>query len=650
MLVNSSNPIKFSKSIVTVFINHIEYIICLNFFIMWILFTIYLALSCQLEIFEDCLGNGKRSTKCIKKSNCIEQELEIKVPQNQLLIKGFVVDPEVKFEIGELIGCDLFSYELCFNLQAKDVVGCLRKIDCINFIEISELREEYNDYFANVDYNQFNNRYNNNEAKTPTKEEEANNDLFYVWKQIFENQGGDNGEDQEDSKEVDPDESFNFGADEEFEIDGQELENGVYEDSDQIFDINLQGEKNEVDHNGNEADTFFEDLWKIEQDVVKNQKETEKKEEKNSLEELSIQEIGDKIQDLYDEWEKAQKAQGDERAKYQWMMDEQGELKELDVLLGDLYIVYRKKLHEAMETQYKNKPADNLESATQGTNESHKKSDETLPKKQENVEKTKENNEKTKENKEIPQKTQENPHKIPDNPAKKDEKTEAKNKKDTDYIAEIEMDLDIEDSKDIPEDYEKEFESEDIFNSLLEEITAFEKRIGTYRPTFENGDIDLEANEDFVPDYEEYESTEYKLIGIINDADSGLEPNMNDRDFDGEYNVEESDSEYNVLESSEEDDRVNLKTAKKSEFLQADNESTDSCEKSCEQRCLNADNDSCLSDCLSSVCYGGSTSSDYFTVIVTGLSLFCVVSVIYLFMKNRNIRIGYENYIKGHTS
>lgn len=609
---------------------------------MWIFFTINLVLSCQLEVFEDCLGNGKRSTKCIRKSECIEQEIEIKVPSNMLLLKGFVVESEVKFEIGELIGCDLYSYELCFNLQPKDVVSCLRKIDCLDFIEISELREDYGN-FNYPDFNQFNNRYsndNNEETENPTKEEENpnNNDLFYAWKQIFEKQVGEMETEQDESEEIGQDESENFEIDEEFDEDGKDFEIGLFGNSDQNIDEDVQGRENEkVDHYVNEADTFFDDLWKIEQDVAKNEKEAEKKLAKNGLEDFTLQEIADKIEELYDEWEKAKMAEGAERVNYQWMMDEQGEVKELDVLLEDLYIAYRKKIHEKMEDQYKNKPDNDHDSATRQTNENNQKTHEKFSKEQEKAENFKEN---TKKNL--------------NEPEKKVEETKSKQNKDDDYPTEVEIDLDIEESGEIPEDYEKETEIDEEFHSMLEEIAAFEKKFGIYKQKSDNNagneDKDFEENEHFDSDIEENDSLEYKLIGLMNDGDSGLEPNMNDEDFDFEKHGEFIEDEYQELENSEDDDQVSLKTIKKEEFLQTDEENSDSCEKSCERRCLKSENESCLSNCLTSMCFEGTSRTDYFTVIITGLFLFCVVSIIYLFMKNRNIRIGYENYIKGHTS
>ena len=646
---------------------------------MWIVLAISLAFSCDLDAFEYCLGNGKRATNCISSSKCVEKEIEIKVYPNKLIIKGFVVSTDDKFEIGELIGCDLTSYELCFSLPEKEVVSCLKKIECIEFIIISELREE-NFYFDFANYNQ----YTKDSDATNLINEQTNQDnptdIFseynYVWAKLQEEKNKDIENEGDQDAHFEELDSLDF--DESGEIDSFDLIESQEDDEldENIESDDLEGEHvqekklvNDKDHMNQDSDKFFIDLWKIEQEIVDKEKKG-KGSSKSHLDKLTLSEIGDKIQIVYDEWEKAKAAKGPERLEYHWMMNEQGEIKELDVLLEDLYIVYRKKLHEMMqvsehiegktEVPAKDKnPQKNSKKNNENQAENSEKSSESLS----DIKRTFKN----KENTQIKntEKYSESPQDaVMDlfnkeseyqefNKINEEDNLIDENEEDEEEEEEEEEDDEEEEEKDEDEDDEEE-KDEDEEEKDKDEEEELDTTRGTHKIKEENNFVD---EEELGTNQEDIEEFNKKTVDFVNENESGLEPDINEEnetdqnDEDQIFDLEEEKAEDKIKQFTiETDDDSYLSSESNKGFLRAKAQDSDSCEKSCESRCSSAKNDECLSTCLSSICSVPSNRSDYLTVILTGLFLFCIVSIIYLFMKNRNIRIGNQDYIKGHTS
>lgn len=81
-----------------------------------------------------------------------------------------------------------------------------------------------------------------------------------------------------------------------------------------------------------------------------------------------------------------------------------------------------------------------------------------------------------------------------------------------------------------------------------------------------------------------------------------------------------------------------------SDFLKKDSKPEDchlDCQKICENRSMPV---KCESDCIENICNGSSSwLSTYSTVIFTGILLFLVVGVIYLFMQNKNMQVLLEH-------
>lgn len=70
-----------------------------------------------------------------------------------------------------------------------------------------------------------------------------------------------------------------------------------------------------------------------------------------------------------------------------------------------------------------------------------------------------------------------------------------------------------------------------------------------------------------------------------------------------------------------------------------------SCAQDCEQLCDDKKNpESCVSNCLNEFCQPSNfISSDYFSVVLTGVVLFLIVFTIFLFIQNKSMRNAIEN-------
>jgi hypothetical protein len=463
----------------------------------------------------------------------------VKLQQSLVHIKGFSVSTSIRPQLSEAISCDLDKYEDCFESKSSNTVSCLVSIDCLDFTEISELKEEYNPNYDQFSYiNEFINTYsaafmNRNQATAGLSSEEGPN------------------------------------------ID----------------------ENNQNSHLATE--TFTQGLYKDEARLF--HKQVNDDNQINQFESLSLNQISKKISEVYDVWELARIAVGKEKEKYRDFFDDEWNLIDIDVRLEVLYKAYRKKIHQTMEKENflrnKGKEVQTFEDVSQEFAEN--------------------------------------------------QPVVRKLKKNQNY--------------------------DSIFNELTENDESFtfhetQKNVEPVEPISENTKTsDTENAESFDSVTQDFEKlwnpgkpeTIIKFSQNNHPEDSFIFSEENPEDPSETKNDSEFEPKFQDLDSIPIPSDLSSSSSLSSEFLEKPDQLKNveflqenlSCEEDCEKNCKSLeDQDSCISECIYKTCSSSpASSSDYLTVMLTGLALFLVAFIIYSFMKNRSSLI-HDSYIKGHTS
>lgn len=514
------------------------------------------ASGCNLNTFSSCYEKSRDPAKCIRSSECIENELEVKLYSSRVHLKGFKVFDQAREAVKDLIGCDLKAYENCFNSTDIKTIGCLIDIDCLDFTDIGELSQEYFYSFPLEGYGNF--YYQN------------------TYQNTYQN---------------------------------------VNQNTNTNTNTNIP--QNAKEHHTENSDENNDSILKDELGLQKNA--SVKIEDSTEINDMSLEILASKISEIYDIWELLKAANETDKVKYKEFFDKEGNLINIDIRLEVLYNAYRKKIRERVD-QDKTKPFEDIYAEKPKNpipiNTPTKQTQDALVESFEDYLKQEDD-----ENEFVPV------LKPKTSTPTQTNKLESKN-------SEL-------------EENQKEFET--LWHTPTADTTNLNK-IETDRSKRDDIFNEDEKNELEINQVDEENDTLFDEDKEFGDAgqnqiqeeeeDSEFQPKLpnDDEDFADENKIEYDEA----LEESSED---NLQ--KKTEFLQET-----SCEEKCSEQCKTSENaESCTSQCIYDTCSSSKpATSDYITVIITGLLLFLVVSVIYIFIKSRGSRQVYDSYIKGHNA
>ena len=516
------------------------------------LLLLSLVSGCNQNNFTSCYEKSRDPAKCIRSSECIENELEVKLYSSRVHIKGFKVFDQVRETVKDLIGCDLKAYENCFNSSDIKTVSCLIDIDCLDFTDIGELSQ---DYFYNLQLEGYSNVYYQNPYQNT-----------YQYANLYENQNKNNYSPQ-----------------------------------------------NEKVHHTENSDENNENIIKDEVGLLPNA--SDMNEDSIEIKAMSIEMLASKISEIYDAWDLAKAATETEKVKYKNFFDQEGNLINIDKRLEVLHTAYKKKIREQAEQSQKKtfedlnaeKPKNPIPTrsppAQPPTANTLAESFEEYLKQEDDI-----NEFIHKENPKISTSTQNKPPES------------------------IKLNL---------EESEKEFET---FWHTPTAGTNNLNKIETERS--KNEDLLNEASKN----YFEINQIDEENDGLLDEAKDFLETGQNQvQEDDSEFQpkLPNDDEDFSDENNVEYDETSEVVLQKKTEFLQEN-----SCEEKCSEQCKTSENpESCTSQCIYDTCsLSKPATSDYITVIITGLLLFLVVSVIFIFIKSKGSRQVYDSYIKGHNA
>jgi hypothetical protein len=233
----------------------------------------------------------------------------------------------------------------------------------------------------------------------------------------------------------------------------------------------------------------------------------------------------------------------------------------------------------------------------------------------------------------------------------KDSKVE-KDKKDSED-KKFEKDSKVEkDEKDEKDSEDKKFEKDEKDKKVEKDEKDSEDK------KFEKDEKDKKDSEDKKFEKNEKDSEEKKVEK--DEKDEKDEDDEKDSEYEKDEKHEkdvkdEKDGKVEKAETSSVQHSENLKNEKVSDTLKSGENQTssthvqqlvkheDACKDDCEVICNRQNSGpSCKFDCISEFCMV-SSNSDYFKVLATGLFLFLVVFVIYLFVQNKSLRNAIEN-------
>ena len=525
--------------------------------------------ACNPNTFSACYDKTRDSAKCIVSSECVENELELKLSVSRVHIKGFNVSDIVRETVQDLIACDLEEYENCFKHKDSKTITCLIGINCLDFTEIDELSVNYpNGLYAPTD---------------------GNGMIYY----------------QNTNTAANTSENPNHG------------------------------------HN----EKFNQDLYKDEAAVYK--KAADLSEDSVEIENMSLETVAALINEIYDQWDIAKEAQGAERAKFKHFYDKEGNLIEIDVKLEALYNAYRKKIHERMEIERsKPKPFEDLNAETQEHPKQEPPAVATPASPHAQLDSFDDNLKQVDSEVFIPAKANQHPAASISKKTNladpiKETQDQARNGFETPGHEAGPKANDLKKVENLKKDDDfDEFNNNDLEISQNDELLniADHNQGGEEDSEFQPKMRDEDENEDENENENEKEDEDEKEV-----------ENNDEKEDENEYEGEnENLDQENKIESDEiNEEIVEVATDKKTEFLHEN-----SCEEKCSIQCKTSeDTESCTSQCIYNTCsIAKPVASDYVTVIVTGIFLFIVVFVIYIFIKSRGSHQVYDSYIKGHTA
>lgn len=194
-----------------------------------------------------------------------------------------------------------------------------------------------------------------------------------------------------------------------------------------------------------------------------------------------------------------------------------------------------------------------------------------------------------------------------------------------------------------PEDPEKVENNENVQDLNREEVNnGSENPSGIDKEGLNDGN-----NEGLIDKLEkiqqEIEELEKELEGG-GDKGKDLESNKVNGIGGGTGEMLNSELDYQVEVGASNEDAGNKEQIKGGavNLVKAD---TNSCAMDCEQLCDNKKTpESCVTNCIDEFCKSSKfISSDYFSVILTGIVLFLVIFTIFLFIQNKSMRNAIEN-------
>lgn len=379
-------------------------------------------------------------------------------------------------------------------------------------------------------------------------------------------------------------------------------------------------QKSEENTNHGNIDQFNQNLYKDETGI--NKSTADQNEDSIGIDKMSLESIASLISEIYDQWEIAKEAQGADRSKYKNFYDAEGNIIDIDVKLEALYNAYRRKIHERMEVQRSQpKPFEDLSTETQ-------EHPNLVPPKV------------------TPVSTYSQLDSFDDNLKQTDSEIAIPVKSKSDPTASnTRTHKSADQSKETSDQDQNEFEN--LWHkpgATANNLNKVEKEEIKQEDEFEEfNEKDLENNQND-------ESLDAADGNQPDDEDSEFQPKIRDERED--ENEDEGEDGGLAQEDKIESDGINEEIAEVPEdkttgFLQEN-----TCEEKCSLQCKTSeDTETCTSQCIYNTCSTSKpVTSDYITVILTGMFLFIVVFVIYIFIKSRGSRQVYDSYIKGHSA
>jgi hypothetical protein len=257
-----------------------------------------------------------------------------------------------------------------------------------------------------------------------------------------------------------------------------------------------------------------------------------------------------------------------------------------------------------------------------------------------------------------------------------EEEKPASEEKPSEMESELEKEISTEASETVAEDDKTSVETERFEETFKSESAETPKKDPNEWP----GDIGIVHSDTPKREEEPQEEREsYQVYSFASETKDSQEVKSNLYSFNSENiesESEEGESERSAKETSDEfhyedsvvaraQSEINVEDIERDsknepvhdedlKFLQSNAIQSEDCEKNCEIMCGKGDNlGECKSNCMTSFCaVGTENETSYLTVIVTGVILFLIVSIIYLFMQNKSMRIAFEqgDYVLGQYS
>lgn len=663
---------------------------------MWKFLVIFAVSGCVFEQFKKCVYRGLKVTQCLEDSFCGVEKIEHFISGYGIKVTGYLIDGNFVDEIQGLTGCDFKRYEAsCMQVKGIEILECLNEANCYGLVKIEhvlgenlEVEEEL--IIESKDGERDGDVEENGEIQSEEMESDGGeheyDELDETYKEndeVYEGENVNINLEPDENEELDEQSNLNEEVGQYFnEInelakqskENQELESDINNELDEImneFSDSLESNGDSSGLNSNHIKENLQDLKTDNKEFEVNQKINEELLDLQELLKKSIENAN--INDFYANLERMKKeieTLEQEMKEKEMFENEITETNTVNDQTSENKEYFQAEINSSLENTLIVESKDLNLYQTQEKQEIESKEESSNYLSEEYEKDGQQENNFSEENKELVQEIKEteaeNKYGNSENETILDENQEhAKENKDIAEENKINEEYDTQEVGNLPE-----VESEVSHNTvpMVSEINQIEN-IQALHENSHTQSVDSSTQLNAVSELEE------KLQETENSVETNYQ-NLNQNDEYSQADPEnyelsslELSNKENIGQNNEEVANYNEDTVKKTaenrflnrentninensqtqntpnQFLKTSNLSPDECTEDCKNICLKkSEQVNCMKECTSNFCaIELSSNSDYYTVILTGVVLFLIVGIIYLFMQNKSMRMAIEH-------